>query len=391
MPEFITTHSVARGFAKVDDIELCTTARTRTVFRPGLHAGGVRGSIIRQKRSKDGTWKDVNEVNFNSMPADCGVSIELDTDATSRLYEGLALLRTVHQHGIDPGEQTYVVGTQDETIVVNDRNKAQAIQALLDRGHSEEFWQALIESNPDLATRLAMAQVQFKRQQAIGEFETSLTRYADNEGYWQRFFEAQPWILQGAFSAPVFQLRGETYLGGKLPLGRQGKGGVATDFLFADDSTKSFAVVEIKTPHAKLIGPLYRGEDGTGFENEIYAMHSELTGAVVQTRNQIAVAIEDFQMLERGGSYDKINRVHPKGVLVTGMVTALSQREKDSFNHFRQGLQSLTVITFDELLRRLKLLYFDETAETDDEPWPDEPLDACDIEEPYPYDEDFPF
>lgn len=46
MPEFITTHSVARGFAKVDDIELCTTARTRTVFRPGLHAGGVRGAQI---------------------------------------------------------------------------------------------------------------------------------------------------------------------------------------------------------------------------------------------------------------------------------------------------------------------------------------------------------
>ena len=91
-------------------------------------------------------------------------------------------------------------------------------------------------------------------------------------------------------------------------------------------------------------------------------MHSELTGAVVQTRNQIAVAIEDFQMLQRGGSYDNINRVHPKGVLVTGMVAALNQREKDSFNHFRQGLQSLTVITFDELLHRLKLLYFDESA-----------------------------
>lgn len=391
MPEFITTRSVARGFAKVDDIELCTTARTRTLFRPGLHRGGVRGSIIRQKRGKDGTWKDVNEVNFNSVPADCGVSIELDTDATSRLYEGLARLRTVHQHGIDPGEQTYVVGTQDETIVVNDRNKAQAIQALLDRGHSEEFWQALIKSDPDLATRLAMAQVQFKRQQAIAEFATALTCHADNEGYWEYFFIAQPWMLQSAFSAPVFQLRGETYLGGKLPIGRQGKGGVATDFLFADDSTKSFAVVEIKTPHAKLVGPRYRGEDGTGFDNEVYSMHSELTGAVVQTRNQIAVAIEDFQMLERGGFYDKINRVHPKGVLVTGMVAALSQREKDSFNHFRQGLQSLTVITFDELLRRLKLLYVDESANTDDEPWPEEPLDAYDTEEPYCYEEDLPF
>ena len=91
-----------------------------------------------------------------------------------------------------PGEQTYVVGTQDETIIVNDRNKAQAIQAPLERGHSETFWQALMKRDPDLATRLATAQLQFKRQQAIAEFETSLTHHADNEGYWERFFETQP-------------------------------------------------------------------------------------------------------------------------------------------------------------------------------------------------------
>jgi hypothetical protein len=391
MAELIMTRSVARGFTEVADIELRTTARTRILFRAGLHAGGVRGFIIRQKRGKDGAWKDANEVNFNSVPADCGISIELDTEATSKLYEGLSQLRTIHQRGVDRGEQTYVVGTQDETIVVNDRNKAQAIQALLEQGHSETFCQALTKSDPDLANRLAAAQLQFKRQQAIAEFATSLTDHADCEEYWEHFFETEPWMLQSAFSAPVFQLRGETYLGGKRPIGRQGKGGVATDFLFADDSTKSFAVVEIKTPHAKLVGPLYRGEDGTGFDSEVYSMHAELTGAVVQTRNQIAVTIEDFQMLQRGGFYDKLNRVHPKGVLVTGLVAALSQREKDSFNHFRQGLQSLTVITFDELLHRLKLLYLDEDAATDDEPWPDEPLEPSDREEPDCYGEDLPF
>ena len=80
-----------------------------------------------------------------------------------------------------------------------------------------------------------------------------------------------------------------------------------------------------------------------------------------------------------------------QGVLVTGLVAALSQREKDSFNHFRQGLQSLTVITFDELLHRLKLLYLDEDAATDDEPWPDEPLEPSDTEEPDCYGEDLPF
>ena len=41
------------------------------------------------------------------------------------------------------------------------------------------------------------------------------------------------------------------YLGGKRATGRQGKGGVATDFLFSDDSTKSFAIVEIKTPETE--------------------------------------------------------------------------------------------------------------------------------------------
>ena len=390
MADVITTRSVTRGFTEVADMELCTTARTRIVFRAGMHRRGIRGSIIRQKIGQDGTWKDANEVNFNSVPPDCGVSIELDTEATRRLYEGLSQLRLLHQHGVDPGEQTYVVGTQEETIVVDDRNKAQAIQALLDQGHSEAFWQALTKSDPDLATRLAAAQLQFRRQKAIAEFAASLTYHADNEAYWQDFFQTEPWILQSAFSAPVFQLNGETYLGGKLPIGRQGKGGVATDFLFADDSTKSFAVVEIKTPHAKLVGPLYRGDDGTGFDNEIYTMHSQLTGAVVQTRNQIAVAIEDFQAVLQRGFRDTINRVHPKGVLVTGTAATLSQREKDSFNHFRHGLQSLTVITFDELLHRLELLYVDEGIATDDEPWPDEPLDAPDPSESYCY-EDPPF
>ena len=50
-----------------------------------------------------------------------------------------------------PESKRMCVGIQDETIVVNDRNKAQAIQALLDQGHSEAFWQALTKSDPDLA------------------------------------------------------------------------------------------------------------------------------------------------------------------------------------------------------------------------------------------------
>jgi antiviral defense system Shedu protein SduA len=91
-------------------------------------------------------------------------------------------------------------------------------------------------------------------------------------------------------------------------------------------------------------------------QNKIYSIHPELSGGIVQVRNQITVAVEHFSKT-LGAGFDGLNRVHPKGVLITGTLSSLSAREQDSFNHFRQGLFSLTVITYDEVLRRLKILF----------------------------------
>jgi hypothetical protein len=154
----------------------------------------------------------------------------------------------------------------------------------------------------------------------------------------------------------VFLLGEDIYVGGKIARGRQGLGGVATDFLFADDSTQSFSVVEIKTPAGKLTGPRYRGE-GEELSNDTYSMHTELSGAVVQVRNQIAVAVDQFEAV-LGKSFQELsNRVHPKGVLIIGIKTGLSKRRLDSLNLFRHSQYNLTIITYDELLTRLQLLF----------------------------------
>jgi hypothetical protein len=362
LPDSIKTHYVKGGFATSDDIVLSVTARTRVVFRPGMHSTkGVRGEIIRQKVGEDGTWKDVNEVDFRQLPGDCGVAIELGTEATSKLFEKLTHLYQVQEQGVQYGDQDFVVAKKDEVLIVDDDTKAKAIKEMLDQGYSEDFWQALTEKDPDLASRLAIAKLQLDREAVIDEFEASLTTQRENEAYWQDFFSRNPWILQAVFSASVFILGGETYLGGKLPLGRQGKGGVATDFLASDASTKSFSVVDIKTPASGLVGPVYRGAAGSGFQNEIYSIHPELSGGIVQVRNQIAVAVENFSET-LGTGFAGLNRVHPKGVLITGTLESLSERERDSLNHFRQGLFSLTVITYDEVLRRLRILFDPESA-----------------------------
>jgi hypothetical protein len=352
----IETHSLARDFVEANDVVLGSTPTTRTVFRPQLHRGGVRGFIVRQKRGADGSWADTNEVNFAKLPADCGVRIELDTAATRTLTDSLTRLYELQAEGVAPGDRTYVVAEQSRAIVLDDTNKAAVIRALLDQGLSEEFWAALSAEDPDLATRLAAGRVQFNREAVIGQFETGLVEHPDDESHWQRFFESHRWILRSAFSSAVYFLGGEVYLGGKRPIGRQGKGGVATDFLFSEASTKSFAVVEIKTPETGLVGGVYRGGRDE-LPNVTYSMHPALTGGIVQTRNQIAQAVESFESVLGPGFDHRLNRIHPKGVLIIGRVDQLDARQQESLNLFRQGLYSLTVIGFDELLTRLQILY----------------------------------
>ncbi len=391
MAEEISTHYLKGGFAVADHVVLVQEARTRTVFRPAIHVGGVRGKIIRQKIGKDGEWADVNEVDFRRLPADAGVAIDLDTAGTKLLYGKLSSLYEVQGKGIEYGDQKYVVAKKDEILIIDDKSKRKAIQEIIDQGYSEEFWKDLSQKNPDLATRLAVAQIQIDRQDIVREFEVSMTSYSSDEAYWQKFFEDNPWILQYAFSAPVHMLAGETYLGGKSSKGRGGNGGVATDYLFRDESTKNFAVVDVKTPDSKLTGTLYRGEKGSGGTNEIYSIHTDLSGGVVQVRTQISTAVEHFQSI-LGPEYDhKLRRVHPTGVLIAGNLNRLSDKEADSFNHFRHGQHDLAIITYDELLMRLQIIFSEKTNAEDGEESHSDPEDTLTTSSQVPYLDDLPF
>ncbi|MGH4010814.1 MAG: hypothetical protein ACRDTH_22090 [Pseudonocardiaceae bacterium] len=164
MSDEINTHYVKSGFATADDVVLATTKTTRTVFHPGVHSGGVRGRIVRQKIGTDGTWKEVSEVDFRKMQPDCGVSIELDTEATQKLHDKLTQLYGVQRQGVALGDQKYVVAKEGKALVIDDRNRARVIRTLLDQGYSEDLWRDLAQNNPNLATRLALAQIQLDQR-----------------------------------------------------------------------------------------------------------------------------------------------------------------------------------------------------------------------------------
>ncbi|MBK9296219.1 MAG: DUF4263 domain-containing protein [Candidatus Microthrix sp.] len=357
MADHISTHYVKSGYATSDDIVLSQTPTTRTVLRPALHAGGVRGEVIRQKIGEEGNWADINDVDFRKLPADCGVAIELSTEATALLHTKLTQLYEVQkQKGAAPGDHSYVVAGSDEVVLVTGATRQKAIKELVDGDHSEEFWNELAKKDADLASRLAASQLQLVRETAIRQFADDIATYVSDEDHWQQFFETHPWMLQAAFSSPVFMLRGEAYVGGKRAAGRQGSGGVATDFLFSDESTKVSRSSRLRhLERSSLVGCIEVGAD-SGDAQEIYSASPGLSGGVVQTRNQMAVAVDHFKSVI-GDEFKDLNQIHPKGVLIVGDSSGLTERKKASFNFFRQGLFSMTVITYDELLSRLGILY----------------------------------
>ena len=81
------------------------------------------------------------------------------------------------------GDQKYLVAKEGQALLINDRNKAHVIRALLDQGYSEDLWHILAQNNSSLATRLALSQIQLDQQEAIKRFEASLTSHADDEAY----------------------------------------------------------------------------------------------------------------------------------------------------------------------------------------------------------------
>ncbi|WP_168404531.1 Shedu anti-phage system protein SduA domain-containing protein [Arthrobacter silvisoli] len=184
----------------------------------------------------------------------------------------------------------------------------------------------------------------------IAEFESNLEgSKANSESHWQKFFGNNHFALQLIFSTPlVVEMEQATVKSQEA----DGSGARIADFLCVNPVTRSIVLVEIKTPGAKLMRKTpYRGK-GTG---TVHSPDDELVGPVAQVQSQMASASESSFTLFRGSDFDSVNE--PRGAVITGKVSSLTtQEQRDSFSRYRAGLSNVTVLTFDEVLERLKHL-----------------------------------
>lgn len=193
----------------------------------------------------------------------------------------------------------------------------------------------------DVNLQLLSASMNVERLRRIrDEFGASLSN--NSEGYWQKFFETNAWVISQVFSLPRTLYKAQAYAGGKS-LGN--KGGNLPDFLYQNKLTRNLAIVEIKTPGTSLLGRKYR--------NESHSISEELGGAISQVLSYRQTLLNEFSSLyvNSGANFEAF---FPRCVVVIGNAAQLGERAKtSSFENFRSSLNGITILTYDELLMKL--------------------------------------
>lgn len=181
--------------------------------------------------------------------------------------------------------------------------------------------------------------------------EALITRYEGmlgeklNEGHWQDFFNENPFILSMAFGYPVIKVRDQASVGGRK---LSGDGEKITDFLVKNSLTNNTAIFEIKTPQTSILNK-------TPFRDGVYTPAADLSGSINQALDQKYQFQKQIAQIKDNTRLYDIESYAVHCCLVIGKTPDGDDRKK-SFELFRRNSKDVEIVTFDELLEKLKQL-----------------------------------
>jgi hypothetical protein len=146
------------------------------------------------------------------------------------------------------------------------------------------------------------------------------------------------------FYNSVLYFKDKAYVGG-MSIDRNGA--KYADFLYKNELTNNTAIIEIKTHRTKLRGSQYRN---------IFPPSNDLVGSIVQVLDQKYNLMKDYNSNKEGCEPFEIYA--PKCFVIAGSISDFNNNKTElaSFEMFRENLKDVEIITFDELLLKLKWL-----------------------------------
>ncbi len=154
------------------------------------------------------------------------------------------------------------------------------------------------------------------------------------------------------------------------------KGGNICDFIYQNQLSQNVALIEIKTPCTAIIGQKYRGT---------FSLSGELSGAINQVLNYKDKLTKEYYYIDRNSS-KSFEVFNPKCVVVIGKISLLADTDQiGAFENFRNSLNNVTIITFDELYQKIIDLMEILSSCENQQDAQDAPIADSDIDDEFPF------
>jgi hypothetical protein len=365
------------------------TNTTRMLFFPTLSiddsgVGNVSGSLIFEKKGPCETWERDKTFQLSKLSSGEWTKIDLKKEEINLLIEYSRVFKDIMtKDGIPTWINNYILISKSPFDKIDDINLDRIKKFIKDHLNDVDVFDdfdkyvdiirklsvrkevrsidLLLEkiaeaklSNEDLS-RLTNAldsdMLSFvdynlnirKLQTAISFLESNLE--SKDEELFQKFFENNPFIFQMIFPSLLHFLKGVRYMGGKNAKNQKG---IFTDLVFSN-KMNNVCIIELKTPKTNLVcDSKYR---------ENFEVHKDLIGSIIQGKKQKSTLMRNYKGIKDDTELEGLSTlIDPNILILIGNKSELSFQQIETFDYLRASMKDVTIITYDELIERFKLI-----------------------------------
>jgi hypothetical protein len=301
---------VSNGEDRIDGDTLVLTLDTFEAIRAELARVSSRGSSA-------------------TLRVKAGVSHNLLSDALGVAPVPTRAGRHPHSRLISAAAEMSMTSVQQQELV----------EAAIDASRT------LVHTSPESIGKLRADLELVGLEELITRFSSALDG-RHPESFWQDFFQENPFALHSALGQAVMSVHGQASVGGRKI---SGSGDKIADFLVKNPATNNVGIVEIKTPGAQLV-------DARAYRGGVHPPHSDLSGSIVQALDQRYQLQRALPMLKETSRIYDLESYSIACWLIIGRSPTADDEQK-SFELIRHNSASVAILTYDELLDRLRQLY----------------------------------
>jgi len=213
-------------------------------------------------------------------------------------------------------------------------------------GDNKNLIEDFAKNNVDLATIIKNKLNCEIFKKIIDDYKMKLSENNDEES-WQKFFTENNMILSFLAPIPIVFKANKAYVGGKTIENTHGN---LVDFIYKNKFTNNSCIIEIKAPDTKLF------KTGQYRREHIHNMSDDLIGGINQLINYKNSFTKEYNDLIANDPNRDFECWNVKTILIIGNTKEFTENHDKlrQFELFRNSINDIIIITFDELLEKLE-------------------------------------